>query len=363
MTPAVSVVTVVSNVQRFLAEAVESILSQTFKDFEYVIVDFGSTDNSTEIASKYAAVDGRIRFHRIAPCSLTQARNAACSIAQGRYIAVMDADDVSMSDRLALQVEFMEKHPGIALLGALADSIRADGQPLAFRNHRPPSEHDEIRAALEDDTPFCASTVLFNREAFTAVGGYRLALSQSEDYDLWCRISEHYQCASLQRVVLKYRFHSQQLSLRKQRDQTLCSLAVRASAILRKEGKPDPLDTAREITPALVADMGVSITTQQFAVAEHYQNWIRIMRGAGDHSAALEVACTMVQSDLKHAERWQVAKLHEMVAGLQWHTGHHLRSFVSFLRAVKTRPAMLGRPLKKLWRQVRARTDGKEITA
>jgi len=353
MAAAVSVVTLISNVERFLAEAIESILSQTFKNFEYVIVDFGSTDNSPEIAWKYAAVDSRIRFHRIAPCSLPQARNAACSIAQGRYIAIMDADDVSMPDRLAVQVEFMDKHPEIALLAALADSVRADGQPFDFQLHQPPSEHDEIREALKDHCPFCASTALFRREAFTAVGGYRVALSQSEDLDLWLRITERFRCAALQHVVLKYRFHSQQLSLRKQREQALCTLAVKASAMLRQGGKYDPMDIVSEITPELLAEMGVPLTVQHFAIAEKYQDWIRNICKSGEYELARRVATTMLQTDLKHAEPWQVAKLHETVAGLQWRTGHLVGSVVAILRAVRTRPVILARPLKKLWQRAR----------
>ena len=358
MAPAVSVVTVILDARRFLAEAIESILSQTFRDFEYVIVDFGSTDDSPKLALKYAAEDSRIKFHRIEPCSLTQARNAACSIAQGRYIAIMDADDVSLPDRLALQVEFMDEHPEIALLGALADSIRADGQPFDFRLHQPPSEHDEIRTALKDHCPFCASTAFFRREAFTAVGGYRVALWQSEDLDLWLRIAERFRCAALQQVVLKYRFHSQQLSLRKQREQGLCALAVKASARLREEGKWDPLDTASEITPELLTKMGVPLTVQHFAIAEKYRDWIRNMCRSGEYELALRTAIALLQTDLKHAEPWQVAKLHETVAGLQWRTGHHLGSIIAFLRAVKTRPVMLGRPLKTVLRRIRGAKAG-----
>ena len=94
--PLISVVMVICNVDRFLAEAIESILAQSFRDFEFIIVDFGSADNSKAIASHYAAEDTRIKFHEIPHCGLAEARNAGCALAQARYIAIMDADDVSL---------------------------------------------------------------------------------------------------------------------------------------------------------------------------------------------------------------------------------------------------------------------------
>src|SRR5579872_1875194 len=115
--PLVSVVMVVCNVERFLAEAIESVLGQTFHAFEFIIVDFGSTDKSQGIASSYAAKDARIRLHQIPHCGLAEARNAGCFLARARYIAIQDADDTSLPDRLLWQTDFMEKHAGVGLLG------------------------------------------------------------------------------------------------------------------------------------------------------------------------------------------------------------------------------------------------------
>src|ERR1700688_2996712 len=97
--PLVSVVMVVCNVERFLAEAIESILAQTFRDFEFVIVDYGSTDRSKIIISSFAAKDKRIKLHEIPNCSLPEARNAGSFLAQGKYIAVIDADNISLPER------------------------------------------------------------------------------------------------------------------------------------------------------------------------------------------------------------------------------------------------------------------------
>ena len=119
--PLVSVVMVVCNVDHFLAESIESILGQTFREFEFIIVDFGSTDKSKAIAASYAAKDNRVKLHDAPHCALAEVRNFGCSLAQGEYIAIMDADDVSAPDRLMLETEFMENHPEVGLLGGATE--------------------------------------------------------------------------------------------------------------------------------------------------------------------------------------------------------------------------------------------------
>jgi glycosyltransferase involved in cell wall biosynthesis len=164
--PLVSVVMAVRNVDRYLAEAIESILGQTFTDFEFVIVDFGSTDDSKSIVSRYAANDNRIKFHEIPVCMLPVARNAGCSLARGEYIAVMDADDVCLSDRLKLEVEFMQKHRDIALLGGAVEWIDATGKPLGAHHH--PTGFPEITLELTTHCTFWHPSVLMRKEAFVS---------------------------------------------------------------------------------------------------------------------------------------------------------------------------------------------------
>lgn len=348
--PLVSVVMVIRDVDRFLAEAIESILSQTFKDFEFIVLDFGSTDNSKSIALSYAAKDSRIKFDGIPHCTLPVARNTACSLAQGKYIAIMDADDVSLPDRLALEVEFMETHPEIGVLGGLTECINAEGKLLATRIHDLPIEDHEIRSALAVRSPFCQASVLIRREAFNTVGGYREVFVQAEDYDLWLRISEHFQCAGLQHAVLRYRIHPYQISMQKQREQTFYWLAAHASASLRSSGKPDPLNSLNEVTPALLADLGISKARQQSYLFKKCRDWVLIMSDAGEYSVALEAALAMLQSDLQYVERWKIADLHLIVARLYWQQTRMLSSFLAVGRAVMSRPAIVGRPLKPLLR-------------
>ena len=233
--PLVSAVLVVCNVDRFLAEAIEGILDQTFRDFEFIIVDFGSTDRSKEIITGYAAKDSRIKFHEITNCELAQARNVACFLAQGQYIAIVDADDVSLAGRLESEVEFMELNPSVALLGGACEWIDATGKTMANPvlppavSLRPPTTNREIQAVLPQYNIFWQPSVLIRREVFASVGGYRPIFVQSEDYDLWVRIAEGFEVANLDQVVVKYRIHPYQVSLRKRKQQTLCSLAVKCS--------------------------------------------------------------------------------------------------------------------------------------
>ena len=346
-TPLISVVMVVRNVERFLAEAIESVLGQTCRDFEFIIVDFGSADKSKDIVSGYAARDLRIRLHEIASCGLAEARNAGCSLARGRYIAIMDADDVSLPDRLMLELEFMEKYPGVGVLGGAREWIDATGRSL-FVNGDPTEDH-EIRSALAHRCPFCQPTVLIRAEAFASVGGYRAAFAPAEDYDLWMRISEHFKCANLKQVLLKYRVHPQQVSLRNRKQQTLSVLAAQVSASLRRNGEPDVLDTVGEITPELLAGLGVPEAAQQTALASDYRDWARNMRIAGEYQVALKTVMEVLHSsDLEYAEERPIADLWLAAASLYWRQKEFVSSLRGVARAVMARPAVIGRPIKQL---------------
>lgn len=345
--PLVSVVMVVCNVERFLAEAIESILGQTFKDFEFIIVDFGSTDKSKAIAASYAAKDSRIRFREIPNCVLPAARNAGCSLAEGRYIAVMDADDICLPDRLRLEVEFMEEHPEVGVMGGAALFVDPIGRPLDLHAHG--SEDQEIRSAMADHCSIWHPTVLLRKAAYTQVGGYRTPFVFAHDYDLELRIADHFKCANLSHVVLNYRIHPNQVSLSRQRQQTLCRLAAQASARLRKEGGPDPLDGVQEITPALLRRLGVSEAAEQTALVRDCRNWVCQMSRAGQFSVALNAAAEMLHSsDCEHADEREVSELWLAVASAHRKQRAFLSSFLALGNGVMTRPAVAGRPFKRL---------------
>lgn len=353
--PLVSVTMAVCNAERFLAESIESILGQTFQNLEFIIVDFGSTDNSKTIVFSYAAKDTRIRFYEIPNCGLAEARNAACSHAQGQYIAVMDADDVCLPDRLSLEVDFMESNPDISLLGGATEWIEKDGRSLGI--HKVPCGNVEIQSALPSRCPFWHPTVVIRTDAFLFVKGYRKPFVFAHDYDLEFRISEHFKCANLANVVLRYRIHPSQVTFRKREMQTLCRLAAQISAASRRNGRPDPIDLVAEITPALLTELGISEAAQQNALVSDARNWIRGMLAAGEYTAILNAACAILSSDMKRVEGWQIADLHLTVALLYWKQGRFAAGLLSAVRALLTHPASIGRPLRFLLSRIQSPRD------
>jgi len=353
-TPLVSVVMVIRSVDRFLAEAIESVLTQSFRDFEFVILDYGSTDKSKEIVLSYGAADIRVKLHEIPPCTYIEAKIAACALAQGRYIAVQDADDNSLPNRLLWEVELMEKNPALGVLGGAADWINANGKFLW--TFQPPTSDAEIRAALPTSSPFVHSSVLMRKEAFTQVGGYRRVFPHAEDYDLFLRISEHFQCGNLKPVVVQYRIHPHQLSLRTRRQQTIAKLAAQAVASARQKTNVDPLDSVQEITPALLLQLGISHARLQEELFFEYGNWIRNMVAAGESTVALKAAKEVLETDWKEIDRGKLAELRLTVARLFWRQKNFARSLVNVGHAVVTNPVIAGDLFGALLRRVSARS-------
>ena len=345
-----SVVMVTCNVDRFLGEAVESILVQTFNDFEFIIVDYGSTDTSKSIIAHYAETDPRVRLHEIPHCGLGEARNAACLLAQGRYIALMDADDVALPQRLQLEVDFMEKHPTVGLLGAAVQWINASGEVLYISRH--PADDAQLRKALAAYCAFWQPTVFLLKEAFVCAGGYRNAFAPAEDYDLWLRVTEHFQCSNLEDIVLKYRIHPHQVSLRKRKQQTLGILAAQRSAAMRQGGEKDIFNYIDVITPEVLTKVGVTESMQEQALIFDARRWIRHMKMAGEMSAALDSAVELLCADWTHVEDWQIADLHLTIAGFRWRRREFSKGIRSAIQAVRVRPKVLGRPLKPLLRRI-----------
>jgi hypothetical protein len=349
--PVVSVVMAVCNADRFLTEAIQSILNQSLADFELIIVDYGSTDNSKSIVLSYVNRDERVKLHEIAPCLLPEARNAGSFRAQGRYIAVMDADDVSLPDRLRSEVDYMESHPHVALLGGAVEWMDSSGKSL--RIHRHPTSDREIKSELLTHSVFWHPTMIMRKEAFDVTGGYRRAFVCAHDYDLVVRIAEKHECANLEEIVLKYRVHPQQISSGKQTLQSLCILAVHASATARRTGELDPLDTAQEITPSALVAWGIGEHAQRNCVVTDGHVWIRNLMTAGEFAAALSAARRIFESDLDQVDRGRVAELYLTVAAIHWKEKRLWKCMMAIGHAFLTRPVLIGRPLKPVLRRLR----------
>jgi glycosyltransferase involved in cell wall biosynthesis len=213
--PTVSVLMPVYNAERYVAQAVDSILAQTFVDFEFMIIDDGSTDRSLSILQRYAAQDERIRLISRPNTGYVKALNELLSLATGPLIARMDADDIALPDRFAQQVKFLETHPDYVCVGGAQDWIDEAGR---FLLHHPEAEEDaEIQhLALIGHTPMNHPSVMVRREALLQIGGYDETLCPSEDLDVWLKLGELGKLANLRETVLQYRQHDQSVSERQQ---------------------------------------------------------------------------------------------------------------------------------------------------
>jgi glycosyltransferase involved in cell wall biosynthesis len=227
--PAVSVMMPVYNTERYLAEAVESILAQTFADFELIVIDDGSTDGSGAILERYAARDGRIRPTRRPGRGTTPTRNEILAQARGEFCAVMDSDDVALPGRLERQVAYLRAHPECVAVGSRVLLIDPDGAPLrTMVRHMTHEEIDAVHMGGATGSAICHPTTMLRRAALEAVGGYRDEYDLAEDYDLYLRLAEVGRLANLPEVLLKYRRHPQAAGhARLTQQRQFMSLAIR----------------------------------------------------------------------------------------------------------------------------------------
>jgi glycosyltransferase involved in cell wall biosynthesis len=205
-TPTVSVVMPVYNGERYLAEAIDSILGQTFTDFELIVVDDGSNDGTRDILGAYERRDQRVRVHRHSSNQgISATRNQGCRMARGRFIAVMDADDVSLPERFEIQVPFLNANPDVAAVGSWVQRVDATGVrlPLRGRYYVPPP------ALIAWSMIFCNivvhSTVMMRREAINLEAVYDDDYPVAEDYKLLLRLSHVERVAVLPKILVLYR--------------------------------------------------------------------------------------------------------------------------------------------------------------
>lgn len=203
-TPAVSVVISVYNGLPYLEEAIESILRQTFENFEFIIINDGSSDGSKEVLERLAGQDGRIRLVHQKNLGLPAALNRGIGMAGGKYIARMDADDISLAGRLQHQVDFLNEHPEVGVLGTQISEINDEG-----------TEHPN--GWLLPTTPgftawrtlfrccICHPSVMMRRHILSKVGGYDVSLRVAQDFDLWTRLILHTGLQNLPEVLFKRR--------------------------------------------------------------------------------------------------------------------------------------------------------------
>ena len=191
--PLLSVVMSVFNDMNYVEDAVNSILVQSFSNFEFLIVDDGSTDKTPLILEKFK--DPRIILISQSNRGLAASLNRAIEMSCGKYIARMDADDISMPDRFEKQVEFLDKAPDIGLLSCCFYEIDPKSRRIGLCSL--PLKDAEIKKGLRVCNQFCHGAAIFRRQCIQSSGKYREFFRFSQDFDLWLRISEKHRCANL----------------------------------------------------------------------------------------------------------------------------------------------------------------------
>jgi glycosyltransferase involved in cell wall biosynthesis len=230
------------NGEAFLEQAMESILRQTLSSLELIVIDDGSTGASAAIAEKLACGDDRVRVLRRAHEGLSATLNAGIAAARGEYVARMDADDISLPDRLQKQVAYLDAHPGCVAAGAWIEVVDEVGLELGVKTFR--ETHEQISAALfRGISPMAHPTVVMRRDVLRAAGGYDARLYPSEDLDLWFRLAERGELANLGEALLRHRRHRAAVGVREREKMKAMALAI-CNAARSKRGLPSRRGTS-----------------------------------------------------------------------------------------------------------------------
>jgi glycosyltransferase involved in cell wall biosynthesis len=244
--PKVTVLMPVYDSEKYLGEAIESILNQTFKDFELLIICDNPSDNIKSTLDHYLQLDGRIVVHYQERMGLIASLNKGCRLARGLYIARMDADDISLPKRLETQVMFLDSHPEVGVLGSRAQMcVNGHLQPLYPLPI--PGENGLIKWQLIFSCPMVHPTVMMRRDLLDQVGGYNSNMKHAEDYDLWRRLSFVTQFSNLQNVFLYLRKHELSVSHIHQLEQRDTSIKISQLMISEVLGEDIPLDDVKRL--------------------------------------------------------------------------------------------------------------------
>lgn len=267
----ISVLMSVYNGELFLREAMDSLLAQTFKDFELLVCDDGSTDRTYEILTSYAKKDARVKVSQHANAGLTATLNRLAKSAQSPLLARMDPDDVARPNRFERQFEYLQKHPEVVALGTAVQLIDADGVNLGCPTLAIDHEAIDRQLIKGVGAALCHPTVVIRRSAFEQVGGYDERYPTAQDLDLFLRLAEIGQLANLPEVLLSYRQHLASANVSKAKLQIQRSQAIVDDAHRRRGlQSPEPIHN-------WAANRDISTELARFG-------WLAL--GAGERKAA-----------------------------------------------------------------------------
>lgn len=202
--PLVSVILPVYNAKQYLAEAIESVLSQTLKDFELILINDASTDNTLAITNSFKKRDRRIRvINNKKNLQMAESLNLGIREAKADLIARMDQDDISLPERLEIQYKFLQSYPDVAIVGNDISIIDEKGKIIGKRTY--PTTSSSLKYIMFRYSPFAHPTVMFRKLAYQKVKGYDPKTYPCDDIDFWFRLGKQYKFASIPRILFKYR--------------------------------------------------------------------------------------------------------------------------------------------------------------
>lgn len=270
----VTVIMPVYNGEAYVREAIDSILGQTFGDFELLAIDDGSGDRSAEIIGSYT--DPRIRLVRNeVNLGVVQTLNRGLDLARGTFIARMDCDDRSLPERFARQIAFLSTHPEVGVCGTWMESI-GDRTGYVWRY---PTDPERIRCSLVFESVLAHPSVMMRRELIERLGlRYSLAYKHAEDYGLWVDAAEHFALANLPEVLVQYRKHGEQTGLKQHKGLSASAARIRQEQLERLRVSP----TAEEI------ELHEAISLSQFQPTREFimraELWLLKLRAANQNA-------------------------------------------------------------------------------
>ncbi len=265
----VSVIIPAYNSARFLPETIESVLAQTYKDYEIIVVDDGSTDNTREILAPYF---DKIKYIYQQNQGAAKARNTAIKHSQGEYIAFLDADDVWLPEKLHIQVDYLNNNPEIAMVYSLSLSINIDGKQIGKKSRHRNLYSGDIFNKLFVKNFFTTSTVVVRKRVLNTIGLFDESLINSQDRDLWLRITREFRVSGIDKHLCKYRQTPGSLS-KKNRENVF-----KFRRLVIEQHYKASQESSRPIAPVLYKK---ALARLFFRIGKQYLAW-------GDRQKALE---------------------------------------------------------------------------
>jgi glycosyltransferase involved in cell wall biosynthesis len=305
--PKVTVLMSVYNGEEYLNEAIDSILGQTFKEFEFLIINDGSADKTGEILKRYN--DPRIRIlNNEENVGLTKSLNKGLKLARGEYIARQDADDISMPERLKKEVEFLEQNRNVGLVGTDYFMVNEEGEAVHIVKCL--NGCRELKVKLLEGNQFGHGSVMFRRECIDNIGTYREEFKLAQDYDFYLRIAEAYDMANISEPLYNWRINIKSVSVKKKMLQDKYALLAIELAKERRQSGKDKLQSLKreEINNFLDSYL---ISKYEFPnkkeIAQNYCFWSKVLFDGKDYKGAFKLIFKSFISYPLNKETWVLA--------------------------------------------------------